>query len=155
MSVTRHCQVIRFFCCVAFPDDRLIFIVFSLFPFVSGSSLARLTNRWGFLLKGINVNAKGQKRTFYQPIHSAWSEYAAALYLASVSHYANIIQREVYGLPLDAEPCLTTSAGIHRSSLQVSLTNVSQSHDIVTARTRKIRDGLVSFTLYLISVDFI
>lgn len=75
--------------------------------------------KWGFLLKGINVNVKGQKRTFYQPIHSAWSEYAAALYLASVSHYANIIQREVYSLPLDAEPCLTTSAGIYRSSLQV------------------------------------
>jgi hypothetical protein len=73
------------------------------------------------LIKGINVNAKGQKRIFYQPIHSAWSEYAAALYLASVSHYANIIQREVYSLPLDAEPCLTTSAGIYRSSLQVKL----------------------------------
>jgi hypothetical protein len=73
------------------------------------------------LVKGINVNAKGQKRIFYQPIHSAWSEYAAALYLASVSHYANIIQREVYSLPLDAEPCLTTSAGIYRSSLQVKL----------------------------------
>jgi hypothetical protein len=74
------------------------------------------------LVKGINVNAKGQKRIFYQPIHSAWSEYASALYLASVSHYANIIQREVYSLPLDAEPCLTTSAGIYRSSLQVTFT---------------------------------
>lgn len=70
------------------------------------------------------MNAKGQKRTFYQPIHTAWSEYAAALYLASVSHYVNIIQREIYGLPLDAEPCLTTSAGIHRSSLQVGFERI-------------------------------
>ncbi len=80
------------------------------------------TVRWGFLMRGLTT--KGQKRTFYQPVHAAWSEYAAALYLASVSHYANILQREIRSLPLDLEPCLLTSAGIHRSALQVSqLTN--------------------------------
>ena len=65
--------------------------------------------------------SKGQKRTFHQPIHAAWNEYCAALYLASVAHYANILQREVFSLPLDVEPCLLTSAGIHRSALQVRI----------------------------------
>jgi len=60
-----------------------------------------------------------KRRTFYQPIHSAWIKYAAALYLSSIYHYANNIQRKLYSLPLDAEAYLTTSAGIHRSSPQV------------------------------------
>lgn len=71
------------------------------------------------MLKGVTVNGKSLKRVTYQAIHSSWSEYSAAQYLASVSHYANIIQREVYSLPLDAEPCLTTSTGVQRSCLQV------------------------------------
>ena len=79
--------------------------------------------RWGFLVRGVSFS-KNQKRQFYQPVHAAWSEYAAGVYLASVSHYSNILQREIYSLPLDAQPCLLTSAGIHRSALQVSqLTN--------------------------------
>ena len=74
--------------------------------------------RWGFLVRGVSFS-KNQKRQFYQPVHAAWSEYAAGVYLASVSHYSNILQREIYSLPLDAQPCLLTSAGIHRSALQV------------------------------------
>jgi len=74
--------------------------------------------KWGFLVKS-QALSKGQKRSFYQPIHCAWSEYTAALYLSSIAHYSNILQREVYTLPLDAEPCFLTSAGMQRSSLQV------------------------------------
>uniref|UniRef100_A0A0C9QV65 Nlrc5 protein n=1 Tax=Fopius arisanus TaxID=64838 RepID=A0A0C9QV65_9HYME len=54
--------------------------------------------RFGFLSRGFTF---GQRRKVeqYTPIHTAVAEFFAAYYLASISQYANILRREIEGLP--------------------------------------------------------
>ncbi|XP_063991392.1 uncharacterized protein LOC135169905 [Diachasmimorpha longicaudata] len=54
--------------------------------------------RLGFLSRGFTF---GQRRKIeqYTPIHMAVAEFLAAYYLASISQYANILRREIEGLP--------------------------------------------------------
>lgn len=59
-----------------------------------GIEIARL----GFLARGFSFSQRRKPDT-YTPIHLAVSEYLAAYYLASIAQYANILRRELEGLP--------------------------------------------------------
>ncbi|KAG6801006.1 hypothetical protein HZU73_03744 [Apis mellifera caucasica] len=52
----------------------------------------------GFLTKGLTFGQR-RKPDLYTPIHMAVAEFLAAYYLTSVAQYANILRRELEGLP--------------------------------------------------------
>ncbi|XP_077281537.1 uncharacterized protein LOC143908099 isoform X2 [Temnothorax americanus] len=54
--------------------------------------------RLGFLTRGLTFGQR-RKPDFYTPIHVAVAEFLAAYYLTSVAQYANILRRELEGLP--------------------------------------------------------
>ncbi|XP_017757408.1 PREDICTED: uncharacterized protein LOC108548798 [Eufriesea mexicana] len=54
--------------------------------------------RLGFLTKGLTFGQR-RKPDLYAPIHMAVAEFLAAYYLTSVAQYANILRRELEGLP--------------------------------------------------------
>lgn len=54
--------------------------------------------RLGFLTKGLTFGQR-RKPDLYTPIHMAVAEFLAAYYLTSVAQYANILRRELEGLP--------------------------------------------------------
>ncbi|XP_071869445.1 uncharacterized protein isoform X2 [Bombus fervidus] len=54
--------------------------------------------RLGFLTKGL-IFGQRRKPDLYTPIHMAVAEFLAAYYLTSVAQYANILRRELEGLP--------------------------------------------------------
>ncbi|XP_076638533.1 uncharacterized protein LOC143350341 isoform X1 [Colletes latitarsis] len=54
--------------------------------------------RLGFLTKGLTFGQR-RKPDLYTPIHTAVAEFLAAYYLTSVAQYANILRRELEGLP--------------------------------------------------------
>ncbi|KAJ8672961.1 hypothetical protein QAD02_004222 [Eretmocerus hayati] len=58
--------------------------------------------RLGFLNKGTTLSQqhrRGNKCDLYTPIHLSVVEFLAAYYLSSVAQYANIVRRELEGLP--------------------------------------------------------
>nr|XP_034176921.1 uncharacterized protein LOC117602706 isoform X1 [Osmia lignaria]XP_034176922.1 uncharacterized protein LOC117602706 isoform X1 [Osmia lignaria]XP_034176923.1 uncharacterized protein LOC117602706 isoform X1 [Osmia lignaria]XP_034176924.1 uncharacterized protein LOC117602706 isoform X1 [Osmia lignaria]XP_034176925.1 uncharacterized protein LOC117602706 isoform X1 [Osmia lignaria] len=55
-------------------------------------------SRLGFLTKGLTFGQR-RKPELYTPIHTAVAEFLAAYYLTSVAQYANILRRELEGLP--------------------------------------------------------
>ncbi|XP_032672218.1 uncharacterized protein LOC116844583 isoform X2 [Odontomachus brunneus] len=54
--------------------------------------------RLGFLMRGLTFGQR-RKADLYTPIHMAVAEFLAAYYLTSVAQYANILRRELEGLP--------------------------------------------------------
>ncbi|XP_071568084.1 uncharacterized protein [Temnothorax nylanderi] len=54
--------------------------------------------RLGFLTRGLTFGQR-RKPDLYTPIHVAVAEFLAAYYLTSVAQYANILRRELEGLP--------------------------------------------------------
>ncbi|XP_067205049.1 uncharacterized protein [Linepithema humile] len=54
--------------------------------------------RLGFLTRGLTFGQR-RKPDLYTPIHMAVAEFLAAYYLTSVAQYANILRRELEGLP--------------------------------------------------------
>ncbi|XP_072748730.1 uncharacterized protein [Anoplolepis gracilipes] len=54
--------------------------------------------RLGFLTRGLTFGQR-RKPDLYTPIHTAVAEFLAAYYLTSVAQYANILRRELEGLP--------------------------------------------------------
>ncbi|XP_076234744.1 uncharacterized protein LOC143179414 [Calliopsis andreniformis] len=54
--------------------------------------------RLGFLTKGLTFGQR-RKPDLYTPVHMAVAEFLAAYYLTSVAQYANILRRELEGLP--------------------------------------------------------
>ncbi|XP_054011530.1 uncharacterized protein LOC128894095 isoform X1 [Hylaeus anthracinus] len=54
--------------------------------------------RLGFLTKGLTFGQR-RKPDLYTPVHTAVAEFLAAYYLTSVAQYANILRRELEGLP--------------------------------------------------------
>lgn len=54
--------------------------------------------RLGFLTRGLTFGQR-RKPDLFTPIHSAVAEFLAAYYLTSVAQYANILRRELEGLP--------------------------------------------------------
>nr|XP_033333922.1 uncharacterized protein LOC117224855 isoform X1 [Megalopta genalis]XP_033333923.1 uncharacterized protein LOC117224855 isoform X1 [Megalopta genalis]XP_033333924.1 uncharacterized protein LOC117224855 isoform X1 [Megalopta genalis] len=54
--------------------------------------------RLGFLTKGLTFGQR-RKPDLYSPVHMAVAEFLAAYYLTSVAQYANILRRELEGLP--------------------------------------------------------
>ncbi|XP_043505197.1 uncharacterized protein LOC122526094 isoform X1 [Polistes fuscatus] len=54
--------------------------------------------RLGFLTKGLTLGQR-RKPDLFTPIHVAVAEFLAAYYLTSVAQYANILRRELEGLP--------------------------------------------------------
>ncbi|XP_046419917.1 uncharacterized protein LOC124179504 [Neodiprion fabricii] len=54
--------------------------------------------RLGFLTRGLTFGQR-RKPELFTPIHAAVTEFLAAYYLTSVAQYANILRRELEGLP--------------------------------------------------------